>query len=564
VSGSLRRDGTWIAALVATAAGFAFLLFGGLSRPLMWNDEAYTAMYAERVLDHGYPVVDDGRNVVYGLDAPVEVGTKEPSGAYIGSPWGEYYVAAPGALAARGTPDPYARTFRLRLPFALLGSAGVLCFLGAALPLLPGRRARLQFAAAYCLACATSISLVLHLREVRYYALVVFFGGLAVLAFRQREITRRPAEPLPGALLMIALVGLFSCYYPAFGVLAVCLGAHALARAIGAEGGRARRARDFGVRIAPVAAASAVALPAAVYLEVPRVVAALGAGFESSASAWLENLAIAVNNLLRFELLAPVLAVKLLLLAARRIDPEAERGASRPRRELSAFLTLVLVVHVLVVSRAPFLFERYFILLSPLLATLLLLDASRAIDLLRASLRLRGSLPVRLLAGAAAACLVGSLAVRAPELRGRIAEIAAPVVGPLDVAIPYLLGRYQRPEDLVVATNYEDPAYMYYLGSRVIVRFNATRLARDREETPDVVIPRRPRHHAALRHFLEKADYERRSFPVYNTVTNQVPSLSPWTPGLDVHRFATQLPRRPGQEVVIFERPGRAERRPER
>jgi hypothetical protein len=553
VRGSRRGDGAWIAALVAAAALFAFLLFGGLSRPLMWNDEAYTAMYAERVLEHGVPRVDDGRNVVYGLDAPLEVGTKE-TGDYIGSPWGEYYVAAPGALLARATRDPYAKTLRLRLPFAILGCAGVACFLWAALPLLPGRRARTGLAAAYLVACATSISLVLHLREVRYYALVVLFGGLAVLAFRQREITRRPG-PLPAALLALALLGLFSCFYPAFGVLAACLGLHALARAIRPGGSPAARARGFAGRIAPVAVATALVLPAAVYLEVPRVLAALRGGIEPTLPAWLDNLAIATRNLLRLELLAPVLAVKLVLIAARRADPQGLRGdGMAARRELSGFLTLVLVAYLLAVSRAPFVFERYFVLLSPLLATLLLLDASLAIDLLRASASGRRSLQVRMLAVASLACLAGSLAVRAPDVSGRIREIATPVVGPLDVVIPYLLARHPHTEELVIATNYEDPAYVYYLGSRVIVRFNATALARDLEETPDVVIPRRPRHRAALLRFLENADYERLGFPVYNTVTNQVPSLSPWTPGLDVHRFATRLPRRPAQEVVIFER----------
>jgi hypothetical protein len=560
VSGIGRRDGAWIAAPVAAGAVFAFLLFGGLSRPLLWNDEAYTAMYAERVLDHGYPLVDDGRNAVYGLDAPLAVGTKEGSGAYIGSPWGEYYVAALGALAARATGDPYAKTLRLRLPFAVLGAAGVACFLWAALPLVPGRRARLAFAAAYLVACASSISLVLHLREVRYYALVVLFGGLAVLAFRRREITGTPAAPIPGSLLAISLLGLFACFYPAWGVVSVCLVLHALARAARGPGTRAARATDFALRIAPVAAAAAVALPAAVFLEVPEVLAALRGGTTLSAAGWQANLAIATKNLLRFELLAPVLAVKLLLLAARRIDPEVRPASASERRELSGFLTLVLVVYLPAVSAAPFVFERYFILLSPLLATLLLLDASQAIDLLRASPRARSALPVRLLAVAAAACLFGSLGVRAPELRGRAAEIATPVVGPLDVAIPYLLARYQRPAELVIATNYEDPAYMYYLGSRVIVGFNATALARDLAETPDIVIPRRPRHRSALLRFLQSGDYERRSFPVYNTVTNQVPSLSPWTPGLDVHRFATRLPRRPAQEVVVFERSGGGQR----
>ena len=59
-----------------------------LSYQLLWQGAAETIMYAERILDFGYPKVHDGRNVVYGLSAPISVGVKERHDAYIGSTWG--------------------------------------------------------------------------------------------------------------------------------------------------------------------------------------------------------------------------------------------------------------------------------------------------------------------------------------------------------------------------------------------------------------------------------------------------------------------------------------------
>jgi hypothetical protein len=58
----------------------------------------------------------------------------------------------------------------------------------------------------------------------------------------------------------------------------------------------------------------------------------------------------------------------------------------------------------------------------------------------------------------------------------------------------------------VIATNYEEPAFMFYLGSRVLVGFYAPDLAQDLLETPDVIVPRPwPDHMDDLRHLAARA-----------------------------------------------------------
>src|SRR5262249_56010247 len=86
-------------------------------------DEADTAMFGTRVLAYGYPKVHGPDNVVYQFGPDVALGIKERFDAYIGTTWGHFYFAVPGLWWARAAADPWERTARLRLPFALAGAA---------------------------------------------------------------------------------------------------------------------------------------------------------------------------------------------------------------------------------------------------------------------------------------------------------------------------------------------------------------------------------------------------------------------------------------------------------
>jgi hypothetical protein len=90
------------------------------------------------------------------------------------------------------------RTVRVRLPFALAGAIGVAVWLWGVLPALPRER-RQGFAAAYFALCTLSISLMLHLREARYYPLLVLvLGGLVAVHLRHGVL---------GAFAALAAIG---------------------------------------------------------------------------------------------------------------------------------------------------------------------------------------------------------------------------------------------------------------------------------------------------------------------------------------------------------------------
>jgi hypothetical protein len=113
------------------------------------------------------PEGPDGKNTLYSLWQPwrdAGIGIDEATDAYTGSPWLQYYVGALGVALGAGSADLYTRSALVRLPFALLGCAGLAWLFWTLRPAFgPTRVRRLAFAALYALLLASSV-LLLHLR----------------------------------------------------------------------------------------------------------------------------------------------------------------------------------------------------------------------------------------------------------------------------------------------------------------------------------------------------------------------------------------------------------------
>jgi len=551
------RSGVALAAtaFALAALALAVLVFGRLGHPLLWHDEASTAVFGQRVLDYGFPKVHGAKGVAYGLDHPLEVGVNEALDAYLGSPWAQYYFAAGAVAFADGPTDLYAKTARLRLPFAVVGVGGLVVLLLGILPAVgAGRRRRLLVAALFLGLCAGSISLALHLREVRYYPLAVFLVAALVHLFLRRHVYETIGPGLFAAALVPLLFLLFNTFYPAFGVFVAAAALHHLGRALRRRDQASPRGRRLLQDALPLAAAVLAVAPLVVFYEIPAVTGWFLDAYDKPEHGYFARLADSLTHLFRYELLAPVLLVRLVLLPLRAVG----RGAALPealRQRLAAadFLTLLVAVYVLLVARTPFYYERYYIALSPILCAIALLDGLTLVDLARSV-----TYPSRRIARDAAVAfgfaLVVMTGVRLPELRGRLHEIATPWRGPLDHLIPYLQEHYERPERLVVATNYEGPALMYYLDSIVLVGFYAPNLNRDFLYQPDVIVPRRwPKSKPWLGRLARRASYGQTELPVEDEGANNVPSLSPNNQAGLVHRFHTADPPDPRRQLVILE-----------
>ena len=557
-----------LAILLAIAVLLANL-FVHLSHPLIWSDEGDSVMFGQRVLEYGYPKVHGERNLLYGLKEKLEVGIDETTDAYTGAPWMNYYVAAAGVYWASHSTDDYAKTLRLRLPFTLVGLLGLALLFVSVAPALSEfdvvahaqeqrgyystRSALLVFAILACL----STSLILHLREARYYPIVLLLVGSFFFVWLRHHVFGRASYAGYCVGTFLSLFLLFNTFYPAFGVVVVSSLLHLATKLRLARAERRTSLQDFSWSAMPVFAALFAVLPLLAFFDFVEQSERWFESFDSSFRAYLQNLAVVGYNLMRFEFLLLVLVLKVLLLSQRAgVRALLESGEIRQRLDVSRFLGLFLLAYFLLVTRSPFIFERYFLAMGPVLSLLVIVDGSILLSVVRFGSRLSDrKWRQRIIPAVVLATFAVTVGVRYPELQGRIQEMRVPYQGPLDFAIPYLKKTYQNPEDLVIATNYAGSVFMYYLGSHVTIGYYGANLEQDMAIQPDIIIPRPwSRQRAHLATLSASADYRRKEFPVADQATNNIPSLSPFTPGGLRHRYETVFAQDPLQRFAIYER----------
>jgi hypothetical protein len=527
-----------------------------LSYPLLWNDEAETVVYGDRILDYGYPKVHDGRNVIYELLAPLEVGVKKANDAYIGSTWGQYYFAAPGAAWARGTDDPWEKTLKVRLPFALAGLAGlVVLFLAATAGWVSSVDRRLQLASLFALLVLLSTSLVLHLREARHYPLVVLLVGSCLLVHIRRTALGRMGfrAYLAGqTVLLLLLFNVFSL--PFFGLV----GGFGLERLLfffrRDEPVRLRLAR-LAADLAPILSSAALLVPVWFYFETFRIAAALSEAPVRFTRT--EHLAALLKYLLGYSTLLPSAAAKVAaLVAVRRSGAEGIPARVRIVIQVSDLFWLVFLAYVGCTSLLPFSYERYVLVLLPLLMLTLVMDGATVFAMARVGpRRARSHVLAAFLSLAWLGSVVWLLPPRWAELRLHSVELEVPYRGPLDLAVEWIRREYPHPEQLVIATNYEQPALVYYLRSRVIVGITGANLEQDLWLQPDLIIPRRwPHQRRVLYALAARGRYTAVPFDVADLPYNNIAQLarSPFVPM--THQFETPRPATASSAFTILRR----------
>ncbi len=540
-SGRTNRRIGWLWVIPCAALGL--LLFTGLAHPLFWADEGETAMFGRRIIEFGYPKVHADRNVVYQFGPNIALGVDERTDAYIGTTWGQFYFAVPGLWWADQVDDPWRRTARVRLPFALAGALGLALFSVAALPAVPPRR-RSLFSALFLSCACLSVSLLLHLREVRYYALVVLLVGAIVcvqLRFAVfRTLGMRAYTLAISVLLFLLFNTFFAAFFSVFAVLAI------------------ERARHGLRGLLPLLPVLVGVTPLLLWFETFPTASAIAQELSLGPRGLLENVGIVGAHLLQREFLLPALVCRAALLA---VDRRSRQDGAAPEptalRETSRFLWLLAGGYALLGCANPLPLERYFVVLSPLLSLVFLLDGSA---LLAAVSRLAGPLrQARAVRGTLAGLVALVVAARfaAPaDVAALVTSFGTPVRGPIDEIVGWVRDRYPEPQRLVIATNYEELALMYYLESHVIVGLTLNNLLADRRLQPDLVIPRR-RWRSSLPEvlaFLQRGDWEREALPVIDLHYNNNPALSHSRFLPDPHRFRTAIPARDEEALAIYRR----------
>ena len=488
-------------------------------------------MFGQRVLEYGYPKVHGEKNVVYTLArGDKEVGIKEENDLFIAVGPAQYYFATLGLRWAQGAEDIYAKTARLRVPFALIGALGVGLISWGLAGFFQSKVAKLSLLVLFVFFETLSVPLFLHLRQVRYYPLVIFLVGAIVLTYLRYRYQQQWPWWLYVPLMIILFLLAAVTYYPVFLILGLGLGLNEVREAW------QRRERGWfgrsGRVLLPLLLALILAIPFLVYFETFRLSGELSDGGFLNFEKLQENVGLAWE-FFRYQAYGYLLVVVwgvLFWLWANSKNKKLKQALGL-RKSAAETLVLLALVYWLVMLRVPHLFERYYIVLQPLLIGVLLLNLSIAWRLIMALKPVGERKKIKLAFLGVVLVVFVFNSYRLPKLYGQyLGELTNPVKGPVDYAVEFVRENYSQPEDLVVAANYEEASFMYYLGSRVIIGYAGANLEEDLKLTPEVVFIRRAWERAdftpdeeLIRGFLTRAEYREVALPVLDFFVNNMP-----------------------------------------
>ncbi len=459
-----RRSRPVAPALVVVALLAAAPLCWKLGDRYLWQDEAQTAVLAERWLELGLPLAYDGRNLLtldvhevltpeaarrIHSDAVAAVqhyarrGDFRADTTWTAHPWGQFAAAALSMrLLGKGT-------WQARLPFALMGIATVVLLFALA---------RRRFADPLVAPLAVALLLgnvywILHARQCRYYAASTLLLLVTLAAWLRWQDGKRF-----GAAGFVAAAWCwfqfdYGSVWPGVGVL--------LAEAL-------RRAWPH--PRAPLLAGLAFALCVAPFAWFYRITDRL----QPPAVAWWERFFGTASLVDHYVLAIPLVAAILAWLAARgRTRPEEARLLALSVALLAAFL-----VWVPISTQYPF--HRYVVALTPigcLLAGWLIAELARlaptraaqlAVALALASLVILtplASLPFSWLVPGRYSQTGSHEGWRRIELGLYAAELADLLPDPNRILITALAERLAPGDE--VLTNLEDYPVMFYTDARV-------------------------------------------------------------------------------------------------
>lgn len=556
--------------LVLSAVLFLLLclnLFRHISYPLLWNDESYGAMNAVRILEYGYPKVHDDRgNTVFeppkGYD--LELAYSEQGDIQTYFPWGNDYFSVIGVFLSRFANDIYQKTALVRIPFALAALAAILLMMFAIRRLFVDASHYLWVVVCFILMEILSVPFVLHMREARYYSVMVLLQAVIVYIFINHRIAGKK-EPGWGYYVGTAFLFFISYHisYPLFYILAASWGvAHTFFLVMSRDLRLHRPGKDdvkrFILDLSPIALSILFILPFELLIfKTYRTAQQLG-GTEIFSLRYLGTVGRILNALFMYEWLSVALIPKagfVALFFFRRQLNEALRNEYSRLFFVSLFLNSIFLIALLSISRSSLVvFSRYVLPFQPVMLLAAVLEGSFFLKWLFAS----AAMPKIIRWGTVALLLLAAaftVNMQLPMLRGRIHELRYPYRGPLDFIIPYIKNAYRDPSKLVIAADYESTSYMFYLNARILIGFIPVHLEEDLRHSPDILIYRKlwGQDQTPFRLFLSKDKYSEIAFPVLDYPVNNIPELYLGV-GDDMfsHHFSTVYTNDPIYQTSIY------------
>jgi len=547
---------------VASLLLFGLSVFKNISYPLLWGDEAETVVFAERILKFGYPKVHDGKNSLnLTMVKNKSIGVKKSVDAWIHLPWLQYYYAVPGVWLASDINDLYVKTRVVRLPFAIAGTFGILIYAFSAFPLFKGRK--LEYLTAFLLLSAISVPLVLNLREVRSYSLTFLLLALIFLVFNYYYFFKKLSSIVFATTFIIFSILLLNNFTPAFVICIIAIACYVVFEIL------AFRLKDnktvpfcllvnsfdkkrVKVVFLTLLATLIISIPFYVFYETIYISREVAKEFVWDISSYLGKLVRIMKFYSLYDFLPVVLILKIFLYAllkdySRRVNKLSLLLENYLR--VSSFFIFFFVVYLLIISNMPYIFDRYYIALQPILSMSIIIDVVLYYKIisLHYEKKLFKSLiyNIYVVAGVFLVCSV----FKFDTIAGHVYELTHIYKGPLDYVIPYIHDNYNNPENLVIETNIEQTPYIYYLGSSA---FRETSYDTLPDNEPDIIIPKKYPNlgyqPSVIDKLLKDGSYQKITFPIADYPAN---NISEFSFSLK-HLFKTRIAGKETDRLVIY------------
>lgn len=322
----------------------AFMIFYNLGGRLLWGDEATTALLAKNILKYGLPKVTDGKNLITYIGQNLD---SNKDHVWTWAPWiGEYLTAASFYIVGQSTTAA-------RLPFAVIGFLSAILFARLVFKIY-GSHDKAVIAA---LGLITSEMFILHVRQCRYYSVMIFAEILLVLGFYHLLVGRARR----GVFYMAAALSLqFYCNY-------IIVIGNIIAIAFTAILVHERHRRLWRYFVSVFAAFTLAAVPWILYAKPWRQAGQVNSGLYIPK---LHYYAVEINfHMFPFALLLIPMGYFIFRRAGGHRTAESEAGQPAIK-DVELFLWTVIPSQLAVISIAPGIYIRYFVPIVPVFCIL--------------------------------------------------------------------------------------------------------------------------------------------------------------------------------------------------
>ncbi len=508
-----------------------FSVFKNIQYPLMWGDEAETATYAKRILTYGYPKVHDGKNTLDSHMLPGDVTVNKRYDLYTIEMWGQYYFSAIGEYFARNTNNFYLKTAILRSSFAIMGMLGIFILPILFSLLIKNTQKKILAFLLYIIIQLFSISLILHIREVRSYSLSIFLSSLAIIIFYTYHLKRKINSLSYFLLLFLFLFLLGNTFPPAYLAMTISFVIYILLKNFKVDIKEFVKniiKKDNLIAFSPIILSVILYLPIMIFFETSKAAQAAFLSMNYNLSVYLEHFIRIPIFLAKYHLLYIAIYLKIInYLQSRNNRKIPQTDNLKEYDKLSFLLTLIFMVNLFTIPMTPFIFDRYFVFLQPLLSMIIITDLFKVYGFIKSHKEnSQGNNVLAIHFYIIFLLFILAQVTNFDNLKGHVYELTHKYEGPMDKVIFYIKNKYPHPENISIYTPIEQLELIYYLESKVLCDDNINCY----KDPPDIFIPRNYMTSDVLweryNDYMKESKYEKIPLHILDYPVNNIPEFS--------------------------------------